>query len=385
MSKMVVFCADGTWKGATAGHDTDPNATPTNVYKLFGNLAGATNRDIWNLKNEIELTAKNATGQLVQVAKYIHGIGDSDNMLNKLLGGGTGAGFVSRIVRGYTFLSRHYRPGDRIALVGFSRGAYTVRALSGLINARGLLDANRYDLESDRDEAYKLGAAMWYDWRREKLMRRRKPLQQLAEVTALLPGFLTRSKPKYVIPNVRISAVGVWDTVGSLGVPVLNDNGFPIDAFRFADTALSGNVDRGFHAIAVDEERMMFPPTMWDADPRVMQSLFPGSHSDVGGGYRVSNGESCLSDSALVWMQNHLAQMGVIFSGTPWFPLDPNPAGVAHQEWRSSVVSNVTRQKRYFLARFVLERSASLNARIGAGQVIPHPGQPAEQYLPQNI
>ena len=80
-----------------------------------------------------------------QAAKYLHGVGDSDNFLVKALGGALGAGLITRIVRGYTYISRTYAAGDRIFIVGFSRGAYTARALAGLIAAKGLLDATKLD------------------------------------------------------------------------------------------------------------------------------------------------------------------------------------------------------------------------------------------------
>ena len=101
---------------------------------------------------------------MLQASKYLHGVGDSDNFLVKALGGTLGAGLVTRIVRGYTFISRNYAQGDKIFIVGFSRGAYTARALAGVIAAKGLLDATRVDL-TEKETAYRLGAAVWYAYR----------------------------------------------------------------------------------------------------------------------------------------------------------------------------------------------------------------------------
>lgn len=103
----------------------------TNVFKLFLNLAGDLSPDSLRSADEQERIVAGADGKPTQIAKYLHGVGDSKNFLVRVLGGGGGAGLVTRIVRGYTFISRNFEPGDRIFIVGFSRGAYTARALAG--------------------------------------------------------------------------------------------------------------------------------------------------------------------------------------------------------------------------------------------------------------
>ena len=134
MAKKIVFCADGTWNGPAErtgasvidGDDEHGElmcSSVTNVVKLFGNLAGRVTTDTLALRNEQEKVLLNPDGSVAQVAKYLHGVGDSSNFLIRLLGGTLGVGIISRIVRGYTFISRHYMPGDEIHIVGFSRGA----------------------------------------------------------------------------------------------------------------------------------------------------------------------------------------------------------------------------------------------------------------------
>ena len=144
----------------------------------------------------------------LQIAKYLHGVGDSDNFLIRILGGTLGAGIISRIVRGYTFVSRNYVPGDRIVLTGFSRGAYTARALSGLIVAKGLLDATQIDT-TDKEQAYRLGAAVWYDWRRNAIGANPSLLGRLEETIVDLPAFLSRPPTTLLVPNVPIEAIAV--------------------------------------------------------------------------------------------------------------------------------------------------------------------------------
>ena len=154
----IVFCADGTWNRPGTDDSADQPSYPTNVFKIFTNLAGVDDAMDIRAADEQE---RLATGATTQIAKYLHGVGDSDNILVKLLGGATGAGIIARIVRGYTFISRNYVPGAKIFLIGFSRGAYTVRALAGLIQAQGLLDPAQLPLATDKGQAYRLAAAVW--------------------------------------------------------------------------------------------------------------------------------------------------------------------------------------------------------------------------------
>lgn len=384
MPKTIVFCADGTWNGPGGDEATDKGKPCTNVFKLFSNLDGINSDADSRLADEQERVLQDAGGAVLQIAKYLHGVGDSDNFLVRILGGTTGAGIITRIVRGYTFVSRNYVPGDRIILVGFSRGAYTVRALAGLIAGRGLLDAARIDL-TDKDIAYRRGAAVWFDFRKEKLQSRPFLLGFLQTIAFDLPAFLSRPPDAPMVADVPIEAVAVWDTVGALGIPVYVEKDVRADVYRFADTALSDKVLHGFHAIAVDEQRDDFQPTFWDADPRIAQCLFPGSHGDVGGGYPIATGESGLSDAALEWITNRLASLGVAFAGKPGFPTNANPVGAAHQPWTSLPFSQLPKSARVFMANHQLGLSTALRARLKAGRVITQPGEPPAAYAPLNL
>ena len=294
MPKQIIFCADGTWNGpetqtgvsATDGSDNHgevSGSSVTNVVKLFANLVGHVTPETLALQNEQEkLNTDNASNAL-QVAKYIHGVGDSSNPLVKVLGGTFGMGVVSRIVRGYTFISRNYVAGDAIHITGFSRGAYTARALAGMIAKVGLLNPASYDADN-KDEAYRLGIAAWS---RSKSIT----LQGAGKLTGLANTILNFAEnivasqlpADGLIPNVPIKSVAVWDTVGSMGIPeYAGDKRF--DVFRFVDTKLSDKVEFGFHAMAVDEMRIDFPVTRWDDRQKIEQVWFVGAHADVGGG-----------------------------------------------------------------------------------------------------
>jgi hypothetical protein len=377
MSKNIVFCADGTWNGPGKADTDDQNATASNVFKLFLKLAGTDEPATLRLAGEQERSLAAADGSVAQVAKYLHGVGDSANFLAKILGGVLGAGLITRIVRGYTFVSRSYAPGDRIYLVGFSRGAYTARALAGLISAKGLLDPAAFDL-SDKERAYRLGSAVWYQYRRDGLAAAGYPLGHLQEIAFDLPGFLQRPPNAAALLPAPIEVVAVWDTVGSLGIPQFDNHLLPVDVFQFANTALSQNVKYGCQAISIDEQRTSFTPTLWDLDPRIAQVLFPGAHADVGGGYTTSNNESGLSDCALHWITSELAGLGARFVPSP-IAETPDPAGTAHQPWLAPAWRALRHAPRTLLPGLALSQSAL--DRLKAGPVMPG-GIP---YAPKNM
>jgi uncharacterized protein (DUF2235 family) len=377
----IVFCADGTWNRPGTDDSADQPSYPTNVFKIFTNLDGVDSADTICEADEQERVAKDAAGATAQIAKYLHGVGDSDNILVKLLGGAVGAGTIARIVRGYTFVSRNYAPGARIFLIGFSRGAYTVRALAGLIQARGLLDATLLPLATDKGQAYRLGAAVWYDYQHALLAAHPNPslLSRFEDLAADLPAFLSQPPTDALVSPVPIDTVGVWDTVGALGIPDYTSTGAVADLFRFANTILGPGVAAGFHAVSRDEQRGDFTPTLWDADPRITQLLFAGAHGDVGGGYPTTNSESGLSDLALQWMTGLLSARGVLFGATEIFPPAPNPCGCAHEPWLIPPFNLLPILRRVFPQ--TLQESPSVQARRDGGPVLFDPGKAPAQYV----
>jgi hypothetical protein len=349
--KHIVYCADGTWNGPgelpapatadTAG-DIDAAASSsgegavraTNVWKAYANLAGEVTPETEGMPREQEKVLRSAAGEVLQVAKYMHGVGDSGNLVIKALGGILGAGVIARIVRGYTFISRNYQAGDAIHIVGFSRGAYTARALAGMICAAGLLDTRRYD-PADKQQAYLRGYAAW-------LRAQTIVVGQGGTLATRVTGWL-RGAARWIaarvtpsgdyLAGVPVQTVAVWDTVGSMGLP-LYIQGQRRDAFSFVDTKLNPLVQRGFHAMALDERRRDFPVTRWVARKGVEELWFVGSHSDVGGGYPA--GEAGLSDLALDWLGGCLGGQGLSFKD----PLEIQPvltgfARAMHTPWDS--------------------------------------------------
>ena len=346
MPKTIVFCADGTWNGpdqddlAHDGHapTNDSGCEPqlTNVCKLFAWLSGdlQPRGTSWGGLEMEKSTVDPVTGQSVQIAKYVHGVGDSSKLPDRIAGGAFGVGVTARIARGYTFISRNYVQGDRIVIVGFSRGAYTARALAGLIAGAGLLKPEL--AACDDNSRFDTAAAAWFRWRYGHDDLFQKILDFGVELIEWRKAFAkarTLSADSFV--PVKIAAVVVWDTVGALGIPAYRGAGVA-DLFRFCDTTLNQNIALGVHAVALDERRETFVPTLWDDDSRVTQALFPGGHCDVGGGFP----EHGLSDTPLDWFVNRLRQsdVGVRFDPHPACTVKPDPSDLRHCAWVESPV-----------------------------------------------
>jgi uncharacterized protein (DUF2235 family) len=258
MSKRIAFCADGTWDNADKR---------TNVYKLYKALPVSAD----------------------QMPFYDDGVGADGNPIWKLLGGAFGTGLWKKIKDGYTKIAQVYEAGDALFLFGFSRGAFTARSLAGMIAACGLPTKNfTDDLVDTAFNAY-----------RDK-SNRQSLLQKLAGCD-MYPAKLTM--------------VGVWDTVGSLGIPSAIGAVDPI-AYGFLDTGLNPAILNAYHALAIDEKRAEFPPTLWTSTPAAGQTVeqvwFCGVHSDIGGGEPDDlPGTTALSDITLSWMMSKASALGL--------------------------------------------------------------------------
>jgi uncharacterized protein (DUF2235 family) len=281
MAKRLVVCCDGTWN--TPDEMRGNQDVCTNVAKLALLLAPSD-----AFKRE-------------QRMFYDKGVGTAGG-LDPVLGGVFGYGLSRKILEAYLFVVENYAPGDELFIFGFSRGAYTARSTAGLIRSAGVL---RRQHANKLDEAYAL-----YRDRSNKLAPRTR------EAT------LFRKSYAY---EIRITFIGVWDTVGSLGIPklinlpVAASSKIPLPSLSshwdFHDVTLSSYVDYAYHALALDEHRQPFTPTLWSqqADltvPQVLEQVwFTGAHSNVGGGYA----DSGLSDVALVWMIDKASACGLAF------------------------------------------------------------------------
>ena len=293
MPKNVIVCTDGTWNHPAATDLASQDFTPsdTNVYKLFALLAG-------------EAQTRSPTTRVKQVAGqvafYDDGVGADGIWGVRMAEGATGAGLELKLRDGYRFISEQYEAGDRLYLFGFSRGAFTARSLGGMLTRCGV---------PARTSQNDIFASHAFD-----VYRRNDPA-----VTA-------QYRKDYQCRDVAIEVIGVWDTVGALGIPLGLFN--PLDhlLFKFYDTALHPNVRFGYHALAIDERRESFGPTLWDLREGIEQVWFAGVHADIGGGYN----ETGLSDLALAWMLKKVQPHGILFgdrafrkNGVPIMSGDP--------------------------------------------------------------
>ncbi|MFI7680925.1 DUF2235 domain-containing protein [Actinophytocola sp. NPDC049390] len=244
---------------------------------------------------------------------YIEGVGSK--RFERLRGGITGYGLDDNIREGYRFVAKHYRSDDdRIFLIGYSRGAFTARSLAGMIAKCGIVDPSRI---SDKElfERYRDSSAMGL-----REMRKNPGLA----VTALDKKVLAESR------LARIRFVGVFDTVGSLGIPTTLGRWLTRRRYEFHDTKLSGLVDYAYHAIAIDERRKQFAPTLWTEIPKpipghpttVEQRWFVGVHGSVGGGGTDQPDErNPLSALTREWIVEGAAKAGLAITSasTPAF------------------------------------------------------------------
>jgi uncharacterized protein (DUF2235 family) len=265
--KRIVICADGTWNRPEEDLDKD---FPTNVLKVARAVRPVDDH------------------QVQQVVFYDWGIG---SYYGGATGGAFGTGINKNIQDCYRFIVQNYNPGDELYLFGFSRGAYTVRSLSGFIYNCGILERSHarriqqaVDLYKDRDE---------------------HPTEPKS----------VRFRSRYAHREpLRIKFIGVWDTVGALGIPI-HILGFLNEKHVFHDTKIGPNVACARHALSIDERRDDFEPTIWQrrSGMDLKQVWFAGVHADIGGGYPPDGRGRQLSDIPLAWIVREAGVEGLAF------------------------------------------------------------------------
>lgn len=284
--KRIVLCCDGTWN--TADQETNGAPCPSNVVRLAYHVA------------------KHDPNGTLQITYYDQGVGTA-NAMDRVVGGALGRGLEANIHDSYRFLVANYEPGDELYLFGFSRGAFTARSISGMIRKCGILRRGRVDQYVAARKFYhstdRPGSEAVNKFRRENSVEPER--------------------------DIEVKFIGVWDTVGALGLPV---GMVGKEKYEFHDTELSGTVRNAYHALAIDERRRAFAPSLWDYKPKdgqtVEQRWFPGVHSDVGGGYA----ERKISDIALKWMLEKARGAGLALDEDvlKTYPCQPDPLADLH-------------------------------------------------------
>lgn len=290
MGKRIVICADGTWNRPEQNLKTD---FPTNVLKLARAIKPV------------------AADQSPQQVFYDWGVG---SYYGKVSGGATGKGLHKNIMDGYRYIVQNYSHGDEIFLFGFSRGAYTVRCLCGMIYNCGILKKTNANLIQKAFDHYKKSGEA-HSPRGEKSVKFRN-------------AFSHRSR--------RVKFVGVWDTVGAMGIP-FSFLGLLDEKDEFYDNKIGPNVRIARHALAIDEFRYDFEPTIWSNRPGLdlKQVWFAGAHCDVGGSYKPDNDGALLSDIALDWMMREAMAAGLAIEQHLSNGLNPSPTAKLHKSRRN--------------------------------------------------
>jgi uncharacterized protein (DUF2235 family) len=277
MPKRLVVCFDGTWNAA------DSERAETNVVRLSR-----------------AIRANSGSDGVPQFSIYLRGVGTSGSQIERLVAGATGAGIEDIIRTAYLFLAQNYVPAhkddagnevpaDEIFLFGFSRGAFAARSLTGMLGSTGLLK---------RQSLPHLPTA----WAYYRDFKNRSP-----------QDFLRRYARKKIETHqdMTVNFLGVWDTVGALGIPVgfLGELSGLVHSFH--DTSPSRIIKHGAQALAIDEYRDEFVPTLWTGEAptgsTIEQVWFAGCHSDVGGGYS----DGALADIPLLWMVDRAKAAGL--------------------------------------------------------------------------
>jgi hypothetical protein len=277
--KTYVVCIDGTWNHPSQT-DRDPedrddveSKTETNVLRVFRFLAGFLHPGTFDLRPTMIAPLNprfNDEQQDLGAVLYLSGIGTNRGFLQRRFEGVTGAGTWERIRSGYRFLAERCTPDDQIFGFGFSRGAFAIRSLAGMIHNVGLPTVPRPIDDRELDdivEAYGRSAGT------------------TAQVSNYRPA--------------TVQFLGLWDTVSAL----------KFDGDRYHGISPS-SVGRVAHALALDEKRAVFAPEFWTAsstETLVNEVWFAGAHSNIGGGYADEE----LSNIALAWVVSEAVEAGL--------------------------------------------------------------------------
>lgn len=351
--KRLVVCCDGTWGTAS-------NPSVSNVVKIAESV-------------RLDTTAA-AEGSVGQRVFYTDGPGSRGYLLDKYLGGAFGLGLDAGLATMYWQLALNWEPGDEIFVFGFSRGAYTARSLTGLIARIGLLTAEAM-IEGRYPEAM-------------RIFRQRKDDPDDPD-----PQEWVDFRARHCQYPVPVKFVGVFDTVGAMGVP-----GITSWRYRFHDLRLSPGVHTARQALAVDERRRIYQPCLWEVTDeegvaqqrpdRVKQVWFEGCHTDIGGGMP----DSRLSDRTLHWMVREAREHGLEFDDdllAKIFERGESATGPVHPSnsltWAYRVTNLVGMLFRPGNPRFYRDAWRRLSAPEDKRVYLASCAEPNSEYDPPNV
>ena len=289
--KRIVICADGTWNLRDQVDKESGKRRPTNVTKTA---------------RAVLPRARDGKDQIVF---YHDGLGTRGPM-DKATGGAFGAGIEDNVRNLYRSIVYNYEPGDELYFFGFSRGAFTVRTLAGFMNLVGLVE---------KDDDYYV-PEIYHCYEKNK----RPGSDEWKNAFRNVHG--TRPCPE-------IKFIGVWDTVGSLGAPGAIGrvaSAFKGNKYAYHDVGLNDHIVNAYHALAIDERRKPFQPTLWTRPDgwsgTLEQAWFPGVHSNIGGGYKPDG----LANEALHWIIGKAQSVGLDVDWDYLAHFEPHHDSVLH-------------------------------------------------------
>ncbi|WP_295580963.1 DUF2235 domain-containing protein [uncultured Lamprocystis sp.] len=350
MSKNIVLLSDGTGQSGGVGYET-------NIWRLYQALV---HDNPW------------------QVCCYDDGVGSQDLKLLRAVGGAFGWGLNRNVRDLYGFLVRQWEPGDHIYLFGFSRGAFTVRLLTGLITQCGILDLNQIDSEAHLDRLLRAACCA---------ARRGKSAPQ---IPVHFRQAFARQEP------TPVHFVGVWDTVDALGVPFdeLREAIDKVIRYSFRDRILSAQVAHGCQALSLDDARKTFHPVLWDEriedqPGRIEQVWFAGVHANVGGGYPKPQ----LALISLDWMIERVTafDQSPAANGAPGLLLHPAALDQIRRTANAHGRLNDSRSGLGAIYRFAPRDTEAIRAGYTEAELVIHPSVQqrialaTDQYAPHNL
>jgi uncharacterized protein (DUF2235 family) len=303
-----------------------------------GNAFSSQESNVWRLYQALDKQEK--PGGLMQIARYMPGVGTSANSVIRYIDGATGFGVPANVCKLYRFLCWNWTPGDEIYLFGFSRGAFTVRTLASMVAMQGLMPRVIDGRDVGKAEMKRNTAGAWRAYRRETAPLRKggklqmNPLIELARnvrdgLVHIKRGLFGQHQHAKVLDarpdaqksrQVMIRFMGLFDTVEAYGMPF---EGFRkwydrlIWPIQFRNRKCSAIVEKVRHALSLDDERLTFHPIRFDqrlrddgsTGPETQEVWFAGVHSDVGGGYA----DNAVALDPLIWMRDEAARQELIF------------------------------------------------------------------------
>jgi uncharacterized protein (DUF2235 family) len=299
--------------------------------------------NVTKIAQSVQRIDRHGTTQIIHYDEGV-GTGDKSYKIVRLYRGlqmAFGFGLTENITEAYKFLVLNYEPGDQIYVFGFSRGAFTARSFVGMLRYNGVISRRSLGKIKDAVDRY-LGRSATSDPDTEEACQFRFD-NCYRSLVGSDREWRSKNRPGVDYsdtPELTIAYLGVWDTVGALGLPLRFGLATSLNKkYDFHDVRLTPFVERARHAVAADEKRRTFEPSLWEnaegikinQDERYLQKIFPGTHCAVGGGGPVRG----ISDAALDWILRGARDAKLAFDTderSPLFKLQPDHRAQLHNE-----------------------------------------------------